>query len=357
MRELKKEAIEDILHGATILGAGGGGPLVIGQKIAAEIIASGRPLKLADPDSDVPDEAQMAVSAVVGSPDATLDNFDFGAAPTAFKFLEEIDGSKLDFVLAGEVGAGNSLIPMSTAARGGIPVVDAAGARRAIPEFSMCTYASHNVPISPIAMANSQEHLRLDAQDPTSANNAIHGIISGGTFHQYVGVAFWTMSGKTMKQSAMLRTTTYAEGLGAALRKAKDPVQAVVEYRGGQRLFTGKVTRTNEETSGGFDLGYVVLKDQAGVEFWIYNQNENLMAWRSDQPAPVVMSPDLICYLTTDGKVFSNADLSIATDKEVAIIAAPSPKEMRADSIVQAFLDVYKTIGYAGPYTAFEPCK
>lgn len=356
MRELKKEAIEDILHGATILGAGGGGPLVIGQKIAAEIIASGRPLNLADPDSDVPDDAQLAVSAVVGSPDATLDSFDFDAAPLAFQFLQEIDGKKLDFVLAGEVGAGNSLIPMSTAAKGGVPVVDCAGARRAIPEFSMCTYASNNVPISPIAMANAQEKLRLDAQDPNSANNAIHGIISGGTFHQYVGVAFWTMNGKTMKSSAMLHTTSYAEGLGAALRKAKDPVQAVVEYLGGQLLFTGKVTRTNEETSGGFDLGYVVLTDKAGTEFWIYNQNENLMAWRSDETAPVIMSPDLICYLTTDGKVFSNADLSIAQDKEVAIIAAPSPPEMRADSIVQAFLDLYKTIGYAGPYKIFEPC-
>ena len=360
-RVLKEQELRDILNGACILGCGGGGPLSIGSAILDDILKLGAPVLLADPASIAPD-ATMAVSADVGSPNAASGGaFDFGAATVAYDVLDGLQkvGKPFTHVLPGEVGAGNTMIPMSVAVRKGIPVVDAAGARRAIPSLSMCTYASKGVPISPIAVANAANQVTLSVEDVATAEAAVHGIISGNTFGQVAGVGFWAMTGVTMQGAAMLGTTTYAEGLGRALRLALagkgDPVEAVRGYLEGWVLFVGKIDSSGSQTSGGFDYGRTVLKSDDGGEVWILNQNENLIAWNTQRSTPLAMAPDLITYVTTDGLVFSNADMDVAKGKTVAIIGAKAPPQLRVKSIVDAFTATLRQMAwYIGPYVPIE---
>lgn len=362
-RKLGERELRDIVNGACILGCGGGGPLSIGLQILEELLKQGKPVLLADP-SSIDAAATMAVSADVGSPDAASGGgFDFGAAPIAYGVLDALQqhaGWKpFSYVLPGEVGAGNSFIPMSVAAQKGIPIVDAAGARRAIPGLAMCTYASHQIPISPIAMGNESNQVTLTVKDIPTAEAAIHGIISGDTFGQLAGVAFWPMNGKTMQGSAIFGTTSYAEKLGATLREAlaakKDPVEAVRAYLEGYLLFVGTIVDSGEQTSGGFDYGRVTLKADDGSELYIFNQNENLIAWNTKDARPVAMGPDLICYLTTDGLVFSNADMDIPKGKKVAVIGAKAPPQMRDPKIVVQFTNTLRQMAwYAGPYVPIE---
>lgn len=371
-RQLSTQDLNDLLNGACILGSGGGGPLTIGSQIIAYLEGLGAPVLLADPDSDVADDQTMAVSAVAGSPDAAGDgSFPMEIAGLAFDALNTLRSAQGDgdfaFVLPGEVGAGNSLIPMTVAAQRRIPVVDAAGARRAIPTLTVCTYAGHRLVIEPLVVGGTTadgkpQIVSFTAPSAAVAEGPLRGIISGAGYAGYAGVAFWAMAGVAMKDAAIKGTTSYAIGLGRALREGKaagkDPVQLVADYLGGYVLFTGAMLGGQEQTQGGFDLGQVSLYDEdSGATATVINQNENLIAWSDRSPRPLAIAPDLICYLTTDGEPFSNADLAVAKGKRVALIGAPSGPELRSPPILDAFRTVLLGVGYGGQYLPIEELR
>jgi hypothetical protein len=352
-RRLNQQNLYDLLNGACILGCGGGGPLSLGKQLLHQVIQTGH-VELIDPGS-VDDYKLMAITAGVGSPLAATKNFPFDVAHIAFQELDRIQsktsGKSLSFVLPGEVGAGNSVIPMTVAVSAKIPIIDGDGARRAIPELEMVTYASNNLPISPVVLANQNNTVSFSVANAKIAGVTTDGIITGGAFKDDAGMAMWTMSGAAMKRSVIPNTMSYACDLGAALRHAmeakKDPVEAVSSYLQGKVLFIGKITNVQQTTAGGFDFGRITLQNH-GATLTIYNQNENLIAWSNMSTQPLVMAPDLICSVTTDGQPFSNADFDLTKNKEVAVIAAPCALQMHAPSIVAAFQASLEKMGYSG---------
>lgn len=352
-QQLTNQDLYDILNGACILGSGGGGPYTLGQQLLKQVIQKGT-VELIDPKT-VGDDELTAIAAGVGSPLAAAGGFPFDAAYIAFQELDNIQsktsGKNFSCVLPGEVGAGNSVIPMTVAVSANIPIVDGDGARRAIPDLDMVTYASRNLPISPVVLANDDEKISFIAESVAIAQVTIDGIINGGAFKEDAGMALWSMSGSAMKPAVIPNTMSYTRDLGAALRNAlqagEDPVEAVCTYLSGELIFTGKITDQQQSTKAGFDFGAITIQNGKSV-LTIYNQNENLIAWNSESSQPLVMAPDLICYLTTDGQPFSNADLQLAKGKEIAVIAAPCAPQMRAHSIVAAFQASLKKMGYAG---------
>ena len=254
-----------ILNGACILGSGGGGPYTVGQQVLKYI--GTRPVNLV-PASAVPDNYFTAVSAFVGSPDAAANQvLDFSVAATAFNALSKTVNAYFPCVLPGEVGAGNSLIPMAVAADNNIAVIDAAGAPRAIPGFLMVTYAAAGIPASPMILADKNNQVTLSCANAI-ADPATRGVISGNVFPEDAGIAFWTMNGKTLNTPgvAVTGTTSLALIIGTALANAissgTDPVKAVRQYlpQPNYLLCTGVIKNSSEATSGGFDFGTVVIK-------------------------------------------------------------------------------------------------
>ena len=360
MKTLTLTDLEDLFNGATILGSGGGGPQFVARQIIDDIkkqvgTAPNTGIQLDDP-KDMVDGAEMAVAAGVGSPD-DAGTFDISIPVRAFERIGMLTGKTLTHVLSVELGAGNSFVPLWVAFKDGLPFVDAAGADRAIPSLTQCTYASHDVSVTPMVMGNKTE-LTVTVTDEPKADKAekvMRQILSTPNFGQDAGIAFWQMNGKTMKKAVVPNAVTRAIGLGAALREGKDdPVKAVLDHLGGLLLFEGKLIGVHETTGGGFDLGRIVFKAESGEELTIYNQNENLIAWKSERDRPVAMGPDLICYLTKDGATFSNAELDSAKGKDVAIIGFPASAAMRSKAIVSAFLNNLRQIGYGGPYVEIE---
>lgn len=357
-RTLSKQDLQDLLNGACILSSGGGGPYSIGEQIIAQLK---KPVQLISP-SDVDDAATMAIAAAVGSPDAAgAAPFPMDIAPLAFDALNALHrsatGKDFDYVLPGEVGSGNTFIPMTVAAGKGIPIVDAAGARRSVPTLTTSTYNNPKAPISPIVVASPKSTVSFTAQDAARAEGPLRSIISAGGFGEFAGVAFWTMTGQVMKEVAVQGATTYALELGRLLRRElakkgkKDPVKAVCDYLGGHVIITGDIANQTENTAGGFDSGAVTITTpDKSRTVWVYNQNENLIAWDSQRDTPIAMAPDLLCYLTTDGIPFTNADLARAQNKQVALIGAPADAALRQPAMIAAFLTVLQGLGYAGPY-------
>ncbi len=349
-----------ILDGACIMGSGGGGPYTVGQQVLKKYIGN-RQVYLV-PTAAVPDNVSMAVSAFVGSPAAAANQaLDFSVAATAFTALSNAVGKPFSYVLPGEVGAGNSLIPMAVAVDKGIPVIDAAGAPRAIPGFLMVSYAAAGLPAAPMVLADKNNQVTINCANAI-ADPVTRGVISGNVFPEDAGIAFWTMNGKTLNipGNAVKGTTSQAMAIGQALANAigsgQDPVLAVMQNMEKPNfvLCTGIIKDSSEATSGGFDFGTVVISADDGSEVTIYNQNENLIAFSNRSYVPLAMGPDLICYLTSKGQVFSNADLdTLPKGAKIAVIGVPA-RVMRSQFILNQFAIALAGIGYAGSYVPIE---
>ena len=357
MKTLSQTDLQDLANGACILGSGGGGPLAIATQLIQDILKSGKPAQLVDT-SEVSDHDWLGVSAYEGSPDAAVQGaFEFDAAAIAFRTLNAERKNPLRYLLAIEIGAGNSLIPFTVGVRLGLPVIDADGAGRAIPSLTMCTYAAHNLPISPVVLANEALQISLGVKDAATSEIATRALLSQAGFGQDAGLALWAMTGAQMKQSAIRGTVSTALALGTKLRESiqhgMDPVATVIEAVNGRLMFTGTIESFPQTTAGGFDLGQMTLVNQAGKRILVLSQNENLLLWDQSQSAPLMMAPDLIMMMTTDGLVFSNADYATARGKEVAVIGTRARPELRQPALLSVFLNALRAIGYGGPYVSF----
>jgi DUF917 family protein len=354
---LTKEQLGYILNGACFLGSGGGGPYAVGQQLLKYI--GTRPVNLVQP-SQVPASSSMAVSAFVGSPDAAANQqLNFAVAAEAYQALAKRANATFQCVLPGEVGAGNSLVPMAVAADLKLPVVDGAGACRAIPGLLMCTYAAAQIPITPMVLASSATQVSAECPNAV-ADPVVRGIISGGVFQEDAGIAFWKMNATQMQGSVVGGTTSLAlkigQTLAQAIKSGQNPVEAVrkVLPQPNYLLCTGTILSSSETTSGGFDFGTVVIKANDGSKVTLYNQNENLIAFRNNSSEPLAIGPDMLCYLTTSGQPFSNADFgSIPKNQKVALIGVAATP-MRKPLIIEQFLKALAGLGYAGSYVPIE---
>lgn len=346
-RTLTATDLEDIVNGACLFGAGGGGPITLGRTMADQIIQRGAPVLLAEP-AEMTATDTCCVSAGVGSPDAAAGGFPFDAATHAFDAL-----GTFTHVMPAELGAANSILPMTVAATKGIPILDAAGSYRAVPEIMQSTFAVRGAPIGRVVLANADQQLYFEGKDPPTTDATMRAIISGGTFKQDAGVALWAMDGTVAQSVSIAGTTERARSLGAALRESDDPVDTVCSFLGGSVLIRGRIVSEAEQTGGGFDVGVLEITDLAAT-VRVINQNENLVAWTSSSPHPAALAPDLIVTMTVDGQPFSNADVGLAKDKDVVVITAPADESMRDPKMVEAFLPVLRSSGYGGPWVPVE---
>jgi DUF917 family protein len=169
--QLGGDDLDTLAIGATVLGAGGGGPYSLGKQFVAELkqrMAGGKTVTvvgLTDLDSD----ARPAIPAGIGSPAAAAKGFPLDVVTTAFTKLADHEGTTFDAVLPGEVGAGNSLIPLSVALDLGLPIVDGSGAARAMPSLQMSTFAAQGVPVGTIVLASPQTTVVFEADGAVGA--------------------------------------------------------------------------------------------------------------------------------------------------------------------------------------------
>ncbi len=354
MSQLSEQDMKDIVNGACLYGAGGGGPWSLGMTLVKQIVKAGRPVELASVDS-LPAPTLTCVSAGVGSPDAAGSGFPYDAPARAFDALAGSMDTTFGAVLPAEIGAANSIVPMTTAAIHGIPVLDAAGSPRAVPQLAQSTFAVRGAPIGTIVLANASQRVSFDC-DAGYADEVMRAVISSGVFTEDAGAALWAMDLTVAARVTVPGCTAMALSLGQALRQALssggDPVAAVLAGLGGRELVRGTIVSSTEATSGGFDTGVVTVQATGvgGRTLRIINQNENLIAWFEDEDAPCVLAPDLIVFMTVEGQPFSNADLDLAHGKEVVVIGAPVLAAYRDPKMVAAFLPLLRAAGYGGPW-------
>ncbi len=355
-RTLSSDELHLLLQGACFLGSGGGGPLALGRQFIDDIATSGNPVRIVDVAS-VPPDATGAISAGVGSPTAAASGFPSDAAGVAWRELEKVVGHPLDHIVPAEIGAGNTFIPLLLSSQTGLPVIDGAGADRAVPSLPLCTFAAAKVPLGTVVLGNSDLVLRFATPDPATADTAMRALLGGGVFAEDAGSASWAMTGAQISEGAIRGTTSRALEVGRLLATSSDPVNDVAHQLGGSVLVRGKITAMGEVTAGGFDTGHVTITETSTASgtgansVTVVNVNENLIAYSGQSPTVLATAPDLLCYVTADGEAFSNAEADdhFKAGTEVALVVVPSSPQMRDPYLLDGFRTVLASIGYYGP--------
>src|SRR5690606_19248198 len=242
--------------GAGILGTGGGGNPYLGKLIARRFVEEGARIEIVDPD-EVPDDAVVVSVGGMGSPTVSIERLRRAdESVRALRALERHTGTRVTHLVPSEIGGSNSTTPMVVAAQCGLPVIDGDGMGRAFPELQMETFVMYGVTPTPAALCNHHGHIAIfDAIDDATTLERYARAVTiqmGGS----AGYAFPLMTGRQTRQTVIRGTLSLAIRLGeavlAARRDKTDPVAAVCDVTGGQRLFTGKVTDVERRMTGRF---------------------------------------------------------------------------------------------------------
>ncbi len=322
MREFGVENLDALALGAALLGTGGGGDPYVGRLMAHQALTEHGPVQVLDP-SEVPDDAVCAMSAVMGAPTVLVEKLPGrGEQIAAFRALEQHIGREITHVICAEIGGLNSTLPIVTAARTGLPIVDCDAMGRAFPEIQMSTPTLHDIGASPIAIADDKGNVVvIDAKNNHWAETFARSItvdMGAAAF-----IALFVQTGAQIKEAMIPNTLDLAERIGSAILGARqrgdDPIAAAIEVAGGFRLFEGKVTDVERKTSAGFARGKMTiagLAKDAGANLTVEFQNENLIATRSGTVLASV--PDLITVVDADtGEPITTEELKYGLRVEV----------------------------------------
>jgi len=339
-----------LARGCAVLGGGGGGDPRIGFLMAQEAIRANGPVPLADLD-ELPGDGLVMPCGLVGAPTVAIEKLENGGEGARLvEEVEQLTGRPVVAVMPFEIGGANGMIPLTWAARLGLPFVDADGMGRAFPTMPQMTMNLAGVPCDPCVLCDERRNtLVIRAGSVTWTERLLRSTVAamGGAAVATV----YLMSVETARVATVRRSVSRAIKLGAAmLRGDDDPVDAVLGELGAVALMRGKVVEVEREATGGFVRGSAIVEEADGerllrIEF----QNENLAALIDGDVRASV--PDVITVLD------AHSGEAIVTERlrygqRVSVIAFPCDPVWRT----ARGLDVAgpAAFGYAFPYVPVE---
>lgn len=321
--EITAEWIERVAVGGAVLGGGGGGSMDEGIDVGTMAVEYGSPT-IVPLDALDPSDIVLTVSGV-GAPAATqsyVQPADYVRAVEVMVDRIENRGRTVGAVMTNEMGGFASVNGMLQSAVTSIPVVDAACNGRAHPTGPMGSIGlSREEPSLQAAVGGEPgTHRRLEVVIDSTLETAASTVRSaaedaGGT----VAVARNPVEASYAADHAAVGVYEQAESVGRAVLETSTGTEAaerVADVVGGEVVARGAVESYELETSGGFDVGTVVV-DGSEMTFW----NEYMTLDVDGERAWTF--PDLITTLDAEtGRPVSTAEISEGRD--VSVVAAPA---------------------------------
>lgn len=352
MRKINSQALEAIAIGSTVLGTGGGGDPYIGKLMAQNAVEMYGEITMLAPE-EVPDDALVVPVAAFGAPVILLEKLLSGQeAIAAFDMMEKYYGQKIFATLPAEAGGLNGLIPFAVAAEKGIPIVDADGMGRAYPRLEMVTFTLYNIPVSPITQADEKGNRAIYH----TINNVWGETMVGSTVIPMGGSCFiccYPMTGKQLKEAAVLGVLSKAEQIGYSILTAKaegkNVLQNLLNTTKGKLIFQGKIIDVSMQMEGRWNKGVcklIGLEKYAGQEMILDYQNEFLIAKSDDRVVASV--PDLITVLDMDTAEPITAE-TLQYGYRLNVIAMPCDDKWKTEAGIA--LGGPAAFGYKNQYT------
>ena len=338
MRKLYEQDIIEILYGATLLGAGGGGSLSQGLAMVEAVKKDGTKIEIDLLDLDeIGDDEYAAVVAGLGSPVAMLDpeKPPFGPdAVYAFRAFQKaflVEGKTVKYMISGEMGGFNTFVPMLVSILSDkdpekrIKFVDVDTNGRAVPELNTTLTAYWNHPPNPMGLGSlyGDEIIVYPTSDHSGEQIARQMCMLYG---MRIGFATWGVNKAEMAEAFDVGCVTKAQKIGKAFFAAKengtdlmDELKKVMEVR---EFCRGTIEKLDIKAEGGFDFGTTVVKDEKGDLYYIDFKNENLIL-RDAAGNTVMTAPEGIGLVDLDTMLpLTNADTKVGMNLLVTMTPA-----------------------------------
>jgi len=173
-------------------------------------------------------------------------------------------------------------------------------------------------------------------------------------WNQTVYTARRVLTGKQVKTSPVQNTLSMSIRVGTLLRKAVDPIKAVLKETNGFLLFDGIVAKSEQETRSGFTWTTLKLKGTHGKKrssFELKAKNEFLVARKDGKLAAI--APDIITAVKhEDGKCISAE--KVKKGDKLAVIGIPAPSKWRSEKGLKLWQEVLQRSGINERYTPIE---
>ncbi|MEM1149127.1 MAG: DUF917 domain-containing protein [Pseudomonadota bacterium] len=338
IEELTRNDVADILYGATIFGAGGGGDLEEGFDLLDRAVAAGKTFRLADL-SDIPDDALIATPYLLGALGETpaSEKAVYASLPRAeehplllaHRRMEAHLGEKIFGAVPCELGGSNTAVPFFVAAMTGGVAVDADPAGRAVPEITHSAYYLAGLPASPIAAANAfGEAMILDnVADDRRAETLVRALCQ--VSQNDIAAVDHALPARDLKGVLMAGTLRRARALGKLWREGRRDIgkllDLLVAAANGRIAFEGCVEGSTSRTEGGFTLGEILISGLGAYEGSRYRvtiKNENMAGWKDDRLDTCI--PEIISVFDREtGDVLTNPHVKVGDAVVVVILPAP----------------------------------
>jgi DUF917 family protein len=309
-----------------MLGAGGGGDPQLGLVMALGAVQEHGPVSLVAVD-DLAPEALIMPCGLIGSPTVAGERIWSGDEGRVLReAVERLRGEPVAALMPYEIAGANGMLPVTWAARLGLPLVDADGRGRAFSELQQQSMHLAGIRASPVVVTDGRGNtLVVDAADDAWAERlarraaaSLGGVCAG---------ALCCMTAREARRAVVAGSLSRACALGAAIdgRTARRRVAATRDALGAVVVVEGKVVEIERVTDGGFARGSATVQGvgpDAARQVRLELQNEFLLAL--EDGAVVAAVPDAITVLAAD------TGAPIATDRlrygeRMVVLASPGP--------------------------------
>ena len=352
MRILKHQDLKDLVDGSAIFSAGGGGDPEAGYRIADGLFSQASIVKLVTP-SEVPKEARIVNFASVGA--TTSIEHDSKAAVKTLTTLEDYVGFSAFATIPVELGGFNTLVAVDVAGRKSIPVVDADGAGRSVPEVHLKVYTIDSISLTPMVVADLHARnivIIKETLDSRAAERIVRTL--SAEWNQSAYTARRILTGIQVKKSPIQLSLSKSMRIGKLLRTAVEPVKTILRETGGSKLFEGVADSVERKTESGFTFTRIKLRgtrEFAGSEFKFDAKNEILVAYRNGKLAAI--APDIITPIHPETGKCITAE-KIGKGNKVAILGLPAPKKWRTIKGLELWRDTLQRSNIFEEYAPIE---
>lgn len=359
---LYKQDLVNIIYGATVLGAGGGGSASGGLTLLENYIkVHGEPQLQMISTKEMNVGAYAAVTAGMGSPVALKDKDFTPYAVNSYNALVDMAanmGRTLSYTLPVEIGGFNTFVPMLIAMMNDIPVVDADGAARAVPALDTLLLHVNGLDTSPLAMADQNNNrLTIELADPRDASEAeVIGRNICVAFDMMAGLSGWMVNQAQIEAAIGNGTITRAKTVGECMAEYKklDTTESFYEYLAAHSdlectpVCRGTITDVEVKVVAGFDYGTATIAGKDGATYKVLFQNENLVLYKNGEV--VMTAPDIISFYDIDtGMPLTNADTVKGQNVDIGIIKVDERWwKTGEENVNKIWAPYFKNVEYTG---------
>jgi len=347
---LDAAALPALAAGCAAVGAGGGGDPDLALTMALLAVGEHGAVPVVDVD-DLDDEALVMPCGMLGAPTIADERvWSGGEGRTLRDMVERLHGRPVEALMPLQIAGADGVLPVTWAARLGLPLADADGRGRAFPGLHQHAMHLGGVAAGPVVLTDGRgDTIVIHLDDESRADRLSRA--AAGSLGGVCAAALYCMAGARARSAAIRGSITRALAIGRAVvgAEADGRLAAVVAALGAKVLIQGTVVDVERAGGGGFPRGAATVQSSgrdARRRVRVELQNEYLLAL--EDGAPCAMVPDLVSLLAADTGVPVLAE-RLTYGQRVTVVASPAPDVWRSETLLA--LVGPKAFGYDLDYT------